>query len=316
MRAVRAHRFGDPDVLSYEEVPRPEPSDDEVLVRVHTAGVNPIDRLVRRGDFGFLIDGEPPWIPGWDLSGVVEAVGSEVTEFEKGDSVYGMVNMPGRGGTYAEYTTAPEEDLVLVPDAIGHTQAGGVPMVSQTAWRSLFEEGNLQEGQSVLVHGAAGGVGHMAVQFASASGARVIGTASGRDEEYLSKIGVDEFVNYRTQRFEEKVQQADLVLDTVGGEVLERSAEVLKPGGVLVTLPEEPSDGVKRRLRNRHDIETRYFSIESDRKRLERISGLIDSGEVEPTVQEVLPLSDARTAHRKSEDGHVRGKLVLDVDST
>ena len=314
MKAVRVHEFGEPDVLSYEEIPRPEPSGDEVLVRVHAAGVNPIDWLVRKGGFGFLIGEKLPWTPGWDLSGVVETVGPEATEFEEGDAVYGMVNMPGRGETYAEYTTVPEEELVPVPDSIGHRQAGGVPMVSQTAWHALFEEGNLQEGQRVLVHGAAGGVGHMAVQFASVSGAEVVGTASGRNEKFLSELGVDEFIDYRTQRFEEKVQQVDLVLDTVGGEVLERSAEVLKPGGIIVTLPEEPSGKVKRKLRDRHDIETRYFSIEPDRERLEEISDLIESGEVEPAIQEVLSLSDARTAHKKSEEGHVRGKLVLDVE--
>ncbi len=316
MKAIRVHDFGGPEALEHEEVPRPEPSDEEVLVRAHAAGVNPIDWLVRSGGFSEIVGDETPWIPGWDVSGVVERVGSGVAEFEEGDEVYGMADMPGRGETYAEYVSVPEDCLVPVPDSLDLFQAAGVPMVSQTAWYALFDEGGLESNQRVLVHGAAGGVGHMAVQFAKVLGAEVIGTGSEANREYLVELGVDRFVNYRTRRFEEEAKPVDVVLDTVGGEVLERSAEVLKPNGRLVTLPEEPSETTKERMRDVHGVEPRFFSIEPDKERMEGISSLIGSQKVEPYIQEVIPLSEAQRAHRESEAGHVRGKLVLDNTDT
>ena len=313
MRAITVREHGDADVLSLEERPRPDPEADELLVRVRAAGVNPIDWMIRAGYTDEALSPSLPYVPGWDLSGVVEAVGSAVTAFEPGDEVFGLVRMPDPGATYAEYAAVPAEDVVLKPETLEHTTAAALPMVGLTARHALFGEGALRTGQRVLVHAAAGGVGHVAVQLATAAGARVVGTASGRNESFLHDLGVDEFVDYREQRFEDVLDDVDLVLDAVGGETLERSIRVLKPGGRIVTLPEPPSDEVVETARRERDATVRWFSVEPDASTLAEIRALVDEGRVHPTVSGVYPLVEADAAHRESEAGHVRGKLVLEI---
>lgn len=313
MNAIRVHEHGGADELKYEAVSRPEPTDDELLIRVRATGVNPIDWMVREGYADDALDPSLPYIPGWDLSGIVETVGGDVSAFEPGDSVFGLVRMPDPGNTYAEYATVPAADVVLKPESLPHTAAASVPMGALTAWHALFEEGNLQEEQRVLVHAAAGGVGHFAVQFADYIGAHVIGTASGRNERYLRKLGVDEFVNYRDQRFETVVDGVDVLLDAIGDETLARSIDVVNEGGRLVTLPAPPSEKVIERARDERNATTHWFSVTPNATTLAKIRDLVDQGYVEPTVTDVWPLSEARTAHRESERGHVRGKLVLEI---
>lgn len=315
MKAIQLTATDGADALAYEDVPRPEPDDDELLVRVHTAGVNPLDWLICRGMLSELRDKPLPWIPGWDLSGVVASVGEQVTKFEPGDAVYSMVRLPGAGGTFAEYATTIVDEVRAKPSSLSHTEAAGVPMAGQTAFHALYQAGELEAGQRVLVHGAAGGVGHMAVQFATNTGARVIGTASGRNEQFLRNLGVDEFINYREQRFEDVLDSVNVVLDTIGGEVLERSAEVVQSEGTVVTLPDQPSADSIERFQTEHDVAVRFFDVltESDPATLQSVSTTVEAGILEPTISATYPLSEAQQALERSADGHVRGKLVLDV---
>lgn len=308
MKAVRIHEFGDTSVLTYEDAPRPEPTDEELLVRIHAAGVNPLDWGIRQGRNAWMIPDDPfPFILGTEISGVVETVGKAVTDFDPGDAVFGWSGFP-QSGSYAEYTTTTAAQLTPKPASLTHIEAAGVPAVATTAWQALFEEATLTEGQRVLIHGAAGGVGHMAVQLAKWKGAHVIGTASGYNEGYLQYLGADEFVNYRTQRFESVATDLDVVLDTVGGDTQERSFEVLHEGGVLVSTFSEPSEeraadvGVEGRM-----VAGRDPSL------LPSISDLIDGGEVRPTISTQRPLAEAAHAHQESEERHTRGKIVLRV---
>jgi len=301
--------------LTCDDVANPEPDRDELLVRVHAAGINPIDWLICRGGLSHLRDSEVPWTPGWDVSGVVEAVGSNESEFNPGDAVCGMARLPGGGGAFAEYTTMTSEELTDKPQALSHREAAGLPMAGQTAFYALYEEGNLDSGQRVLVHAAAGGVGHMAVQFAASTGAHVIGTASGYNEAYLHELGVDQFVNYCEARFEAEIDDVDLVLDAVGGDVLGRSVEVLKPEGVVVTLPEPPSEEVVERYNHEHDVDIRFFDVilDSTPVTLRKVAVHADSEAVEPRVSNSYSLSEVPDALEQSADGHVRGKLVIEL---
>ncbi|WP_345779748.1 NADP-dependent oxidoreductase [Haloplanus halobius] len=311
MKAVRMHEFGSPDVLRYEDAPRPDPVDDDVLVRVHAAGVNPVDWRIRQGMqmVSMLPENPFPIILGMDVSGVVEEVGASVTEFESGDAVFGVNGFPELG-SYAEYSTTPAEQLAPKPKSLDHEGAAGVPVVTQTAWQALFEYADCTADQRVLIHGAAGGVGHMAVQLAKWKGADVIVTASGYSEDYLRELGVDEFVNYREERFESVIDEVDIVVDTVGGEVPARSVDVLKENGVLVSVVGQPSGA----LTNNHDIDVQVVSGRSNSPSLlTTISELIDAGEVRPTISAEFPLENAAQAHEVGETEHVRGKLVLSV---
>jgi NADPH:quinone reductase-like Zn-dependent oxidoreductase len=301
--------------LTLEDVPRPEPDSDELLVRVHAAGVNPLDWLICRGRVSALVDTALPWIPGWDLSGAVTSVGSDVTDFEPGDRVFGTVRLPGSGGAFAEYITVTAEEVTTKPESLSHIEAAGVPMVGQTAFHALSEEAGLESGQRVLVHAAAGGVGHMAVQFAANTGADVIGTASGGNEAFLRDLGVDEFVDYREERFEDVLTAVDVVIDGVGGAVLERSVDLVRPGGVVVTLPEQPSEKMVTECRAEHGIEVRFFDVivDSEPSTLERVATHLEATGIGPEISETYPLAEVNEALDRSAEGHVRGKLVVDV---
>ena len=312
MKAVRLHAYGGPENLVYEDAPRPEPADDELLVRVHAAGINVLDWLLAEGKFEYFSGVSLPWIPGWDISGVVEAVGPNVNRFQPGDSVYGMVRLPEPGNAYAEYAAVPASQVVTKPDNLDHTQAAAVPMTGLTAWRALFDEAALERGQRVLIHAASGGVGHMAVQLAKARGAHVVATASGSNRDYVQSLGADEFVDYRQQRFEETVAPVQVVIDTIGGEVTERSLDVLEQRGVLVALPADVPAEVKAEA-DRRGLRTRHFSVEPNADTLAEISRLIDNSDVRPTVSAVYPLAEAQAAQHEGQAGHVRGKLVLDA---
>ena len=312
MKAVRLHAYGGPEKLVYEDAFRPEPADDELLVRVHAIGVNVLDWLLAEGEFEYFPDVSLPWIPGWDISGVVEAVGPHVNRFQPGDSVYGMVRLPESGNAYAEYAAVPARQVVAKPDTLHHTQAAAVPMTGLTAWRALFDEAGLERGQRVLIHAASGGVGHLAVQLAKVRGAHVVATASGSNRDYVRSLGADEFVDYREQRFEETVAPVQVVIDTIGGEVTKRSFDLLEQGGVLVALPADVPAVLKAEA-NRCGIRTRHFSVEPNADTLAKISRLIDNGEVRPTVSAVYPLAEAQAAQLEGRAGHIRGKLVLDA---
>lgn len=305
MKAVRIHTFGGPEVLTYEDAPRPEPTAGEVLIRVHAAGVNPVDWKTRERGFRRK---DLPMIVGWDASGVVESVGSAVTRFKPGDEVYAMTDL-SRDGAYAEFVVAREDAVAIKPGSIGHVEAASVPLAGLTAWQAMFDTAGLTEGQTVLIHGAAGGVGHLAVQLAKARGARVIGTASERNHEFLKEIGCDEVIDYRTTRFEDAVKDVDVVLDTVGGDTLERSYDVVKKGGFVVSIIGEPS---QEKARER-GVGTARILVKPDGAQLAEIAALIDAGKVRPEVSHTFPLAEAAKAHQQSQTGHTRGKIVLKV---
>lgn len=306
MKAVRIHEYGGPEVLKYEDVPRPKPGPGEVLIRVHAAGVNPIDWKVREG---YIPSFSLPLILGWDVSGVVEAAGSSATGFKAGDEVYTAADR-SHIGSYAEYVAVPESQIALKPRSLDHIHAAAVPLAALTAWQALFDTANLSAGQTVLIHGAAGGVGHYAVQFAKWKGAKVIGTATGEGVDSARELGADEVIDYKQKRFEDEVQDVDVVLDVIGGETQQRSWRVMKKGGILVSTvgissPEAAAEqGVRGEAIVRHP----------DAAQLARIAELIDAGHVKPVVETVLPLAEARRTHEISQAGHAHGKIVLCVD--
>src|SRR5438876_3630635 len=310
MKAVRVHNYGGPEVLRFEDAPRPAADAGELLIRVHAVSVNAIDWKARAG---YLKDAFPlplPYIPGWDVSGSVEAVGSGVANFKKGDEVYARPEGARSGkGTYAEYVAVKETEAALKPKSIDHIHAAAIPVVALTAWQALFDKGGLSKGQKILIHGAAGGVGSFAVQLAKWKGAYVIGTASGRNQAFLRQSGVDEPIDYEKTRCEDVVHDVDVVLDPIGGDTQKRSRKTLKKGGILVSIVGPPSEDEAAK----HGVRSAYLSAQGGSSLLAELATLVDSGKIKPTVETVLPLSEARHAHELNETGHARGKIVLKV---
>ncbi|MFF3211630.1 NADP-dependent oxidoreductase [Streptomyces sp. NPDC002886] len=306
MRAIVVSQWGGPEVLTETELDRPEPGLGEILVRVHAAGVNPVDWKTRAS--GALIPWGPVPMVGWDVSGTVEAVGPGVTLYRAGDEVYGMPRFPEQAGGYAEYVTAPARHFARKPASLDHVQAAALPLAALTAWQALVDTAGVSAGQRVLVHAAAGGVGHLAVQIAKARGAYVIGTASAAKHGLLRELGADEVIDYRTADFEEAVSGVDIVVDAVGGEYTARSLKVLKPGGHLVTLP--GPDGIPADTAGVHAA---WVLVEPDLGGLREIADLADRGLLRPLVDTVLPLAEAAKAHEIGELGRTTGKIVLTV---
>ncbi|MEJ1201220.1 MULTISPECIES: NADP-dependent oxidoreductase [unclassified Streptomyces] len=310
MRAISQDVLGGPEVLKEVRPERPEPRPNEVLVRVRAAGVNPTD-WKHRANGGFL--GEPPFVLGWDVSGVVEAVGIGVAAFRPGDEVFGMLSYPFGHGSHAEYVTAPARAFTHKPAGIDHVQAGALPLVSLTAWQALVERADVQPGQRVLIHAAAGGVGHVAVQIAKALGAHVIGTASAGKHEFLRSLGADETVDYRETDFAEAVKDVDVVLDTIGGETSLRSLRVLRPGGVVVSILPVGSDEFYEEA-ERLGVRAVRMLVDADRADMRQIAALVESGKLRATIARTFPLAEAAEAHALGETGRTTGKLVLVVD--
>lgn len=308
MKAVRIHAYGGPEVLNYEDAPIPAIAEDEVLIQVHAAAVNPVDWKIREGHLQNFLPYELPLILGWDVSGVIEAVGANVTRFKPGDEVYSRPALE-RNGAYAEYVAVKADEVAFKPKSIDHIQAAAVPLAGITAWHSLFEAGQLSAGQRVLIHAAAGGVGSYAVQFARWKGAYVIGTASARNRDFLLELGADEVIDYQAEKFEQVVEPVDVVFDTLGGETQERSWQIVKPGGVLVSVISPPSE----EKASAHQCRSAFVFIQLRADWLAEIGQLIDAGQVKPIVDAVFPLSQAAEAHLMSQSGRTRGKIVFQV---
>ena len=309
MKAVRFHTYGASDVLVYEDAPKPEPAAGEVLVKVHAASVSPIDWKIRAGHLRGFRDYPLPFILGWDVSGVVESAGTGVTGFAPGDEVYGFPDA-SRNGAYAEYIAVEEVRLALKPKSLDHVHSAAIPLAGLTAWQALFDTAGLTPRQKVLIHAAAGGVGHLAVQFAKLNEIYVAGTASGRNQEYLKQLGCDLPINYETTRFEDIVHDFDAVIESMGGEVRNRSWKVLKKGGILVALIGPPPSEDDARA---HEARATIIWGQANHEQLTEIARLADAGKVQPEIAAVFPLRDAAEAHRMSETEHVRGKIVLQV---
>src|SRR6266581_2965322 len=310
MKAIQIHNYGGPEVLKYEDAPRPKPGEGEVLIRVHAATVNPIDRRVREGHMKDFWPHKFSLILGWDLSGVVEELGRGASRFKIGDEVYSVPD-PTRNGAYADYIVVREPELALKPKSLHHPRAATVPLAALTAWQSLFDTAQLQPGQRVLIHAGSGGVGHFAVQLAKWKGAYVFATASTKNQDLLRKLGVDKAIDYTKQRFEDVARNIDIVLDTIGGETQERSWSVLKKGGVLVSLVQPPSEEKAEEL----GVRAAIIGAQPNGAQLTEIAKIIDSGKLAPIINRILPLSEVRRAHELSQSGHTRGKIALRVSN-
>ncbi|MFE3457850.1 NADP-dependent oxidoreductase [Nocardiopsis aegyptia] len=309
MRAISQDTHGGPEVLTEATVPRPAPGPSQILVAVHAGGLNPTDWKHRASG---LFLGRLPLILGWDVSGVVEAVGYGVTLFKPGDKVFGMLPYPHGVGAHAEYAVGPARAFAHKPDAIDHVQAGALPLAALTAHQALVDTAGVGKGTRVLVHAAAGGVGHLAVQIAKARGAHVIGTASAAKHDFLRELSADQVVDYRNEDFTEVVEDVDVVLDPLSGETRTRSLDVLKPGGVLVSLlPGQDPDEAERASRLGVRVET--LLVEADHAGMTAIADLAEAGHLRAHVQATFPLADAAKAHALGETERTTGKIVLVV---
>jgi NADPH:quinone reductase-like Zn-dependent oxidoreductase len=299
MQAVVMHETGSPDVLRYEQAERPEPGEGEVLIKVRAVSVNPIDWKYRRG----LAEKQLPAVLGSDVSGTVEV--SRAEGFAEGDEVFGFA----ASGGYAELATAPAALIAKKPAAVTHEQAAAIPVAGLTAWQALFDRGGLERGQAVLIAGAAGGVGHFAVQFAKLAGARATGTGSSRNRDFVLGLGADEYVDYTRQDVAEAVSGVDLAFDTVGGETTQSLVPTVREGGILVTIAgAPPTDAAQER-----GVRAELLVMSPSSEQLARIAELVAAGDVRVEIAEVVPLTNIQHAHEVSESGHTRGKLVLTV---
>ena len=299
MHAVVMHETGGPEVLRWEEFERPEPDDGQVLIRVQAASVNPTDWKARRGPTRT----ELPAVLGHDVSGTVEVSGAE--DFAEGDEVFGFV----ASGGYAEFTSASVETIAKKPAGLSHEQAAAIPVAGMTAWQALFDRGGLERGQTALIAGAAGGVGHFAVQFAAHAGSRAIGTGSARNRDFVLGLGATEYVDYTEQDVADAVSDVDVAFDTVGEEVTESLVPTVRQGGIIVTIASAPPEEAAKERGARAEL--LVMSPSSDQ--LDRIGELVVAGDVQVEIAEVIPITDVQRAHELSESGHTRGKIVLAV---
>ena len=305
MQAVRYHEYGGPEVLMTEQVAVPQPAAGQVLVRVRATGLNPMDWKMRQGYMKAFMPTNFPFTPGADIAGVVEAVGSDVTTFQPGEAVFGL----GSGG-YAEYAIASATNLVRKPANISFEEAATIPVAALTAWQALFDHGELKAGQRVLVQAAAGGVGGYAVQLARWKNAgEVIGTVSSENVEYVRSLGAQTVVDYNSTAFQNVVKDVDLVIDGVGGETQKHSFEVLRPGGLLVSIVGPPSE----ELAQIYKVRTASFAMNFKQEQLQEITDLIAAGQIKTEVGPVFPLQEAQQAQTVSQKGHVRGKIILSI---
>src|SRR5262252_3733169 len=309
MKAIVAHKYGGPEVLKLEDVAAPTPQEDEILVKVIAAGVNSFDGALRSGAFAKKPKGtQLPWHPGYDIAGVVEKIGGKVTKFKVGDAVYAFITIL-KGGGYAEYALAKESDAALKPATISFVEAAGVPSVALTAWQAIVDKANVQSGQTILIHGASGGVGMFAIPIAKFKGAKVFATASTANQDFLKELGADVAIDYKTQKFEEAVKNVDVVIDGVGGETLKRSYAVVKKGGMVVALVGR----VDQAELDKYGIRGVSLEAEYNGDQLAEIGKLIDAKKIKVIISETFPLADAAKALAKADTGHARGKMVLKV---
>jgi len=308
MKAIVIHEYGGPEVLKYEDVARPESKENEILVRVIAAGVNPVDGMIRSGMFAKYEKATFPIIPGGDIAGVVEKTGSGITKFKPGDPVYAYVSLKNSGG-YAEYAIATEKEAAPKPQSASHVEAAAVPIVALTAWQALIDAAKLSAGQTVLIHGGSGGVGTFAIQIAKARGAKVFATASTPNQDLLKELGADVAIDYTKQKFEDIAKDVDVVLDSVGKDTLARSYGVVKKGGFIATLVSR----VDQAELDKHGIRGASISVTPDSAELVEIGKLIDAKKIKVIVSQTFPLAEAAKAQAQADTHHTRGKIVLQV---
>ena len=306
MKAVVAHEYGAPELLKYEDAPRPEPKENELLVRVIACGVNPADPLVISGRLAKEFGTHVPLIPGYDVAGVVEKTGAKVTKFKNGDAVYGYALF---GGGWAEYAVLGENEAALKPKSATFVETAAVPLGALTAWQALVDAAKLSAGQTVLIHGGSGGVGSFAVQIAKARGAKVIATASTANQDLLKQLGADVAIDYTKTKFEDVAKDVDVVFDAVGRDTLTRSYPIVKKGGIITTIVARPDPAQLQK----YGIRGTSVWSHPDGNELAEITKLIEAGRIKPIVSQVVPLSDAVKASQQAETHHTRGKIVLKI---
>jgi NADPH:quinone reductase-like Zn-dependent oxidoreductase len=304
MKAVRIHSYGHADQMKVEETPRPSIRGNEALIRIRAAGVNPVDWKIREGYLKDVRRETFPLTLGQDFAGDIVEIGKDVRDFQIGDKVFGFAH-----GAYAEFTTLPDKDLVRTPKSTDDATAASLPTSGLTAYQLVFNAVQVAKDMRILIHGAAGGVGSLAVQFARSRQARVFATASALDTPYLMSLGVEQVVDYHAERFEQKLKDMDAVIDLIGGETLARSYQVLKSGGVVVSAVAKPDDAEL----GRRNLRGQSFLMKRDSAQLADLAALVDAGVLKPKVSQVLPLADASKAHELSQKGRSKGKIVLRV---
>lgn len=310
MKAVVIEQYGGKEQLKENEVPKPEINDEQILIEMRSTSVNPIDWKVREGYMKDVLDWSFPIILGWDAAGVVSKVGNNVTQFKEGDRVFTRPETTP-DGTYKEYIAVEEHLVAHMPERVSFEEAAAAPLAGLTAWQCLFETANLKEGEKVLIHAGSGGVGHYAIQIAKAVGAYVATTASGKNKEFVETLGADHFIDYKTEQFENILEDYDVVLDTIGGDVQEKSFEVLKKGGRLVSITQQPSE----ELANKYNVEATAIFLQPKGEQLRKLADLMQQGKVKSIVSKAFPLSveGIQKAHELSESHHAKGKVVIQV---
>jgi len=306
MKAIVIHEYGGPEVLKYEDIPRPEPKDDQLLIRVIAAGVNPVDGMIRSGIF--MGNRAFPIILGGDAAGVVEKVGSKITKFKVGDPVFAYVGLDNSGG-YAQYALVTEQEAAPKPKSLTYVEAAAVPIVALTGWQALVDTAKLSAGQTVLIHGGSGGVGSFAIQIAKARRAKVVATASTANQDFLKKLGADVAIDYTKQKFEDVAKDVDVVLDSIDRDTLARSYGVVKKGGIIVSLVARPKESELEK----YGIRGAALNAEPNSEELSEIGKLIDDKKIKVVVSQTFPLSEAMKAQEQVATGHTRGKIVLKI---
>ncbi|MDR6371402.1 NADPH:quinone reductase-like Zn-dependent oxidoreductase [Chryseobacterium bernardetii] len=315
MKAVILNEAGGVGNLQFAEIDKPVIGNDEVLVKVVSVSINPVDVKSRayEGVLHWIFEENRPVILGWDISGEVVETGKDVTDFKTGDEVFGMVNFFGKGNAYAEYVAAPAAHLALKPRNITHQQAAAASMAASTAYQALVDVAGIKKGSKVLVHAASGGVGHFAVQMAKYFGAYVIGVSSGKNKEFVLSLGADEHIDYTTENFHEKVQDVDIVIDTLQGKTLSDSVDVVKENGIIITLPtpEIPEDIAEKAGQKKVNIQ--FMMVQSKKETAEAIAGLLEQGALKPSIYKIFPFEDIALAHLEVETNRVAGKVIVNL---
>jgi len=314
MKALVLHEFGEPNQFRLEEIEQPTPQKGQVLINIKAIGVNPLDTKVRKGSNRIAKNMHMPAVIGWDVSGVITHCGEEVTAFAAGDEVFGCIGFPGAGGAYAEYAVADTKAITKKPASVSFEEAAALPIVGVTAYQAINEHLQVQKGQTVLIQAAAGGVGHLALQFAKLNGAYVYGTASERNRDFLTSLGIDKMINYHKEKFEDYVKDVDLVLDAMGGDVLYRSIKCTKPGGKVVCLPSSTKNDPKAiKLAKERNVNLEWIIMYVSSAHLQEMAVLISEGKLKINIDQIIPFTDMAKAHESIESQSTRGKIVVQL---
>ncbi|MDQ2719605.1 MAG: NADP-dependent oxidoreductase [Bacteroidota bacterium] len=315
MKAAIIHQFGNAEVLQITEVSKPEINDSQVLIKVIAVGINPVDTKVRAGTSGMSKQIKLPAILGWDVSGIIENVGKDISDFKPGDEVFGCIGFPGTGKTYAEFSVADPKLLAKKPNNISFDEAAATPLAALTSYQAINEHLEINAGQKILIQAAAGGVGHLSVQFAKLNGAFVIGTATAKNEKFLKEIGVDQVIDYKKENFENIVHNPDAVIDAMGGKILYRSISCVKPGGTVVCLPSSTKDDPKAiELAKERDVKLIWPMMHPEGGQMQIISGLLNQKKIKVSIDKIFTLDQIVWAHKAVETHQSKGKVVVRIN--